>query len=451
MEITLTELLDAREERVRMQLQLQKEHSCPLVCFTMNIAGPVKTSPLIVRGFKYGLEQLEKKLANYTILSRHIEYSKSGPTAFLSVLADAKTIKDICIQIEESCPLGRLFDMDVLDTNGVKLERHFQRCCIICGKEGRGCAAGRIHSVEQLQGRTKQILTEHFIETDSAFIGMIAKNSLIDEVNTTPKPGLVDGNNTGSHTDMNIDSFFKSANILYDYFKHCVTTGIQTSSQNRDTTFFRLRAAGLEAEKNMYSATNGVNTHKGIIYSMGVICGAIGRLWTPEAPTVSTACILEESAALVKKSSKEDLANVNSTTAGGRAYLSNGEKGIRGEVSSGFPSVRNISLPAYKHALSEGKNKNDAGVIALLHLIANIFDTSIYNRGGEEGVLYARQYAKNLLSQSQLNTEQIQQMDNEFINRNLSPGGSADLLAITYFLTELENQNNNNSINQPPR
>ena len=171
---------------------------------------------------------------------------------------------------------------------------------------------------------------------------------------------------------------------------------------------------------------------------MGVILGALGRLWKVECPYPCVSDILNECSKLTKKAVEKDLENIDGSTAGGRLYLLNGNKGIRGETQNGFPSVKNIALPAYKAALNSGKNENDAGIYALLHLIANIYDTSIYNRGGEDGVKYARERARDLLIKKDLEYADLVDMDKDFINRNLSPGGSADLLAITYFLADLE-------------
>ena len=134
---------------------------------------------------------------------------------------------------------------------------------------------------------------------------------------------------------------------------------------------------------------------------------------------------------------EKDFENIDGSTSGGRLYLERGEKGIRGEVSDGFPSVKNISLPVYKTELTNGKTKNDAGVITLLHLIANVYDTSIYNRGGDEGVKYAQEYAKKLICTSPT-IKDIEEMDKAFIEKNLSPGGCADLLAATLFLHKLK-------------
>ena len=101
---------------------------------------------------------------------------------------------------------------------------------------------------------------------------------------------------------------------------------------------------------------------------------------------------------------------------------------------------REIALPAYKTALAGGKAANDAGVLTLLCLIANVYDTNLYKRGGDEGVRFAREYARALLATGDPSLSQICQMDVALTERNLSPGGCADLLALTYFLTELEGQ-----------
>ena len=188
----------------------------------------------------------------------------------------------------------------------------------------------------------------------------------------------------------------------------------------------------------MYAATNGVNTHKGILFSMGLLTGAIGRLMRPDGSPPSIDAVLEEASRIYRPYAQDDLKGIGTSTAGGRAYLEAGLCGIRGEVAGGFPSVSEIAIPAYKRALESGKNENDAGVIALLSLIACVYDTNLYKRGGAAGLQYARERAAALLAQDPLTDSALRQADDDFISRNLSPGGSADLLAVTYFLTRLK-------------
>ena len=437
-EVTLREVLRARDERARLQNELINTYRCPIVSFTMNIAGPVKDTPAIRRAFGYGLSALLDRLPSESVLFSKSHSSVTGSEAMLAVSLDAGSIKRICTDIEESTPLGRLFDMDVIDRDGRKLERETERSCIVCGKAGRECAAGRLHSVEKLQSVTRRIITEHFEQVDSEYLANVAIESLIKEVETTPKPGLVDRRNSGSHSDMDIFTFKKSANALKPYFLRCVEIGQTTSALAPSETFDQLRQEGILAEKTMYAATGGVNTHKGAIYSMGVLLGALGRLWSVEEPIAELPRVFSGSAALVKSSVSSDFDKASGSTAGERIYFERGLTGIRGEVASGFESVVRFSLPAYENALKKGLCENDAGVIALLHLISEIEDTNLYHRGGEEGVRFAKAYAKKMLESPSMT--EIEKMDDAFIERNLSPGGCADLLAITYFLYILKKQ-----------
>ena len=435
--VTLADVLDARERRAELQKKLIAEHGATVISFTMNIAGPVKNTPLIERAFGYGLERLRERLPQEKIFFERITTDFCGCEAMLSVGRDADGIKKICVNIEEESHLGRLFDIDVIDKTGKKLDRSVERSCIVCGKEGRECAAGRIHSADEIASVTNKIIVDHFASFDAKRIGVLAAECLIKEVETTPKPGLVDLRNNGSHTDMDVSTFRKSANALRPYFTECVKIGIESRDKTASATFDELRSAGLRAERTMYEATGGVNTHKGVIYSMGVLLGAVGRLWTAECPIADREKLLEEAAKLVRESVVSDLSLANGTTAGERLYLECGLKGIRGEVASGFSSVTKYALPVYEAEIKKGASENDAGVRALISLISALDDTNTYHRGGAEGSRFAKEYAKSLLSR-EYSIGEVEKMDDEFIARHLSPGGAADLLAITYLLCEFD-------------
>ena len=428
-EVTLQDILLAREERVAKQKELLEAYHCPLISFTMNIAGPVKTSPLIERGFREGL----KHLKSLPIVAKEVVYKDTGCEGYFAVDMDAARLKATCTKIEEATPLGRLFDMDVLDVDGNKLDRPGQRGCIVCGAPGRGCAATRAHCVAELQEATNRILQEHFCQQDQIKIASLAVVSLIDEVHTTPKPGLVDQRNTGSHKDMDLGTFLVSANALRPYFQECVAIGQSTASP--EETFHLLRQAGLQAEKTMYAATNGVNTHKGAIFTLGILCGSVGRLWSADAPIPSLTLLLEECAAIGQAAIK-DFDKMDGSTAGQRLYQQKGLRGIRGEVADGLPAVKNIALPALEEGLSKGLSFNDAAACALIQLIAQVEDSNLYHRGGERGAAFAKESARALGNAPTM--AQIEALDDIFIAKNLSPGGCADLLAATLFLHKLK-------------
>lgn len=438
-EVTLNQILLSRDERVKKQQNILNRFKYPIICFTMNIAGPVKTSPIIERAFFEGIRLLKESLPKDSIVYQDVNIKATGCEAIFSICDDASKIKDICTDIEDNLSVGRLFDMDVIDIDGAKLERKNVRACLVCGAPGRTCAASRAHSVDQLQAKTKETIENYFFSLDKERCCTLAVKSLLDEVHTTPKPGLVDCRNNGSHSDMDVHLFEKSANALKPYFDKCFFVGKETSNLTHDETFALLRNLGISAEQTMYNATGGVNTHKGLIYSMGILCASAGRLWSPETPFADVSKICMESANIVKNAVKKDFEQIETTTAGGRLYLEYGLTGIRGEVASGLDSVLKIGLPIYTNLRNKGFAQNYAGAITLLHLIANVKDTNMYNRGGIEGAKYAVEAVRNLLKVSPEPTKrQIELLDNDFIKHNLSPGGCADLLAITYFLYGLK-------------
>lgn len=165
-EVTLMQMLEARENRVYMQQTLLQKYSRPLICFTMNIPGPVKNSPLIERSFDWGLQQLDARLPGDRILFREVSRAVTGCQAIYVLDLPAEEIKPVTTAIEDSCPLGRLFDMDVLDERGCKLDREAfgggSRDCIVCGAPGRGCASRRVHSVSELQQASNALMQTHF-------------------------------------------------------------------------------------------------------------------------------------------------------------------------------------------------------------------------------------------------------------------------------------------------
>lgn len=437
-EVTLAQVLQSREDRVQKQEQLRRRYGSTILCFTMNIAGPVKISPLIERGFRAGLAMLEQRLSPSAILHREVLTAVTGCQALYAVSIGAPEAKEICVAIEDSLPLGRLFDMDVLAADGSKLTRGSLRGCLVCGAPGRGCAARRLHSVGQLQAATKQLLTEHFSAADRVHIAALAVQGLLDEVQATPKPGLVDRRNNGSHTDMDLHTFTVSAHALEPYFAQCVGIGQRAAEDSPQHTFSLLRQAGIAAERTMYQATGGVNTHKGAIYSMGLLCGSLGRLWNPEGSPPALSAVLAQCSAMAAAAAKEDFASMDGSTAGQRLYLQRGITGIRGEAAAGFPSVLQTGLPAFRAGLARGLRREDAGVLSLLHLIPKVEDTNLYHRGGEAGAVWAKETVSQLLKDFPYPAaSQLEELDDAFIARKLSPGGCADLLALTFFLDRL--------------
>lgn len=445
MEVTLEEMLAAREARSFRQMELNRQWGMTIISFSMNIPGPVKDAPIIRRGFQEGCAKIAYRIPSERIKYQQIIQEKTGCEAAYVVDMEPLAVKKITTAIEDEDRLGRLFDMDVLDENLNKLDREEvggkSRDCIVCGAHGRGCASRRIHSVADLQRATHQILENHFMEADAKRIGSKAVQALLDEVATTPKPGLVDCRNSGSHKDMNIFTFQASASALAPYFYECVKIGQNTKDLSAEETFYALRAAGIRAEQDMFRATGGVNTHKGAVFTIGILCGAAGRLWS-ECASWNEEDLFSEVAAMTGKPMEKDLERREEDTAGMRLYNEMGIRGIRGEVSEGLPSIRNFGLPVYRSCLEKGMDQNRAGAITLLNLIVSVVDTNMIKRGGMDGSMAAiRKTAQMLLKNDAPEQAEIEALDDWFIERNLSPGGCADLLAAVYFIEALTKRN----------
>ena len=437
MEVTLEQMLQAREMRAFRQQSRIGQYAMPIVSFSMNIPGPVKDSACIRRGFFDGCGALERSLPLEVIQERQIFPSVTGYEAIYVVDMEPAALKAITTRVEDTHPLGRLFDMDVIDLDLRKLDREQvgggARNCLVCGAPGRGCASRRVHSVAQLQAAVQTMLTDYFQQLDAQRIGRLAVQSLLNEVYTTPKPGLVDRNNSGSHRDMDLTTFETSAHALEPYFCRCAAIGMATQQESPAAAFAALRQAGLQAEQTMFQATNGVNTHKGAIFTIGILCGGAGRLWTPEGYGTEEA-LLQQVSAMTAEAMESDFRHAGNTV-GQRLYAQYGIRGIRGEVAQGLPSVANLGLPVFRAGLKQGWDWNVSGAVTLLHLIARVQDTNMIARGGMEGAKAGAYKASQLLPTPSVS--QIEELDTWFIQQNLSPGGCADLLAAVYFVDGL--------------
>ena len=441
-EVSLLDMLDARERRVHHQQELLERYHKPLICFTMNIEGPIKDSPLIRRGFARGQQLLRQQFFRAKLSPLHTDAhcEATGCEAFYVLNADPMTIKKFTTDIEDATPLGRLFDLDVLRSDGTKVDREelslSGRRCLICGGPAKVCSSRRIHTVAELQAKTTEILTETLDTWDAATAAQQAVRALLYEVTTTPKPGLVDRRNSGSHTDMDSFTFMSSAAALYPYFEACAKVGHETMDRPAPETFAALRPLGCEAEGEMLDATNGVNTHKGAVFSIGITCAALGRL--NRATWCDLARVLQEVAAMTMGLTQQDLVDVtteNAVTAGQKLYAQYGITGIRGQVEAGLPVVLHHGLPVLENGLKLGYDINRAGCAALLEILVHSTDTNMIARSSRKRQLEVIAELKQRLEKEPYpDAVELAMLDDRFIAENLSPGGSADLLALTYLL-----------------
>ena len=280
------------------------------------------------------------------------------------------------------------------------------------------------------------MIPKEFVEQ----VGQKAVRAILYEVSVTPKPGLVDRSNNGAHQDMDFYTFLDSASSLKDVFDRFIEIGTETRLLSCREARAALQSYGLEAEQKMFRATKGINTHKGIIFSFGFLCGAIGRLgkqseFTPEEVTAAAAKLCQ---GLCEEVYGGNIAAKKNITKGEAVYLRYGVKGARAEAESGFPAVMEAGLPAFLSMRRAGKGINEAGLYALLKLMANAGDTNVLARHDMATAMVVKEKASSLAAQieaaGEVDFAAVEQLDREFTDGNISPGGAADLLAVTIFL-----------------
>ncbi len=483
--MTVEDMMKAREDRVRAQALLLEKTDGPLISFTLNIPGPYKVFWGTSYCFEKGLAALKEALAGAGAECgpEYVKRAASGYEALLCVKGDAKSVKAVCSALEDTGPLGRLFDLDVLTAGPggypVKLSREElpeggPRRCLVCGKPARECAARRTHEL-------KELVTACGRRMLRGFVLEAAGASLLKEVSLTPKPGLVDANNSGAHSDMDLALFKKAIGAIEGYFalmcaEGCCLYDALEAGEGEEAyaeAAAKISALGIEAEKAMLKATGGVNTHKGAIYSLGLLSAALGLEYAEylaglaaaakdgpreggspkegEGPEAETPKEGEEPRNSGARAFRKDLslkaavlagaqsayakehADRTASTHGDRVRGRYGAKGARDEALGGFPAVFGTALPEYDESGSWKR--------ALLSLMKGTDDTTVLYRTGPEGLAYMKEQAKGALAEGSSPEEldkKLLRMDEDFIRRNISPGGCADLLSCAMFIKETE-------------
>lgn len=282
------------------------------------------------------------------------------------------------------------------------------------------------------------------MEKEMRKVASYAERALLYEVTCTPKPGLVDAVDVGSHTDMDIFTFIKSSCVLRGYFEDFFLKGYQAGrALPLPDLFKQIRQLGLEAEQAMYQVTSGVNTHKGAIFSLGILLCATGYVQKQnhDITVEKVLCVTKKMlVALPADFKKLDLVEKQDYTAGEQLYLKYGLLGIRGEASAGYPLVYNNALPFLKKSTG---TVHERMLDTLLYIVTLAEDTNLIKRGGSLGTLFEIRKKIELYfdhggSKSAQGKQDLAALNKEFKDKNLSIGGSADLLIITLYFFFLE-------------
>lgn len=309
-------------------------------------------------------------------------------------------------------------------------------------------------------------------------IGWRVRNALLGEVYATPKPGLVDRRDTGAHHDMNYETFLASTEAITPYMVRMFAEGMDATvaGHTPEEVFQAIRGIGLEAERAMYAATDGVNTHKGMIFTMGIVLAAAGILYVSADKTsgqITVDAILDRTRQMTARSMAEDFRKMLEhppKTHGERLFRTYGERGIRGQAMEGFPILRDTAVPwlrRFQNICTDAELQRDIAaqatlrrgllqdtgsmhaehfenavhVSTLIAIMSVLNDTNVFIRSSYEDMCWLQTESSTILGMGAMFTEEgvraIEALNMACIEKNISPGGAADILAVAILLLKL--------------
>lgn len=266
-------------------------------------------------------------------------------------------------------------------------------------------------------------------------INALIIKSLLYEVSCYPSPGLVSPISNGAHTDMDYYTFIDSISEITPFFKDICELSMSTIPEEQ--LLSKIRPIGIEIEKHMFLATNNINTHKGLIFLLSITCAAVSKAYYNNASFSEVPNIIRKiSHDLVKNELLSKITD-KPKTYGEKIFLEYGITGVRGEVEKGLPTVFNYSLPFYQsHSYL---NKRQRLFMTLLCIMAHCEDSTLLHRHKLPVLKEVNLKSKEILGMFDGENidfiqSKIENLDEDFSKRKISPGGSADLLAITVLL-----------------
>ena len=454
--ISVNDIAAARELRVdKTKVLLEKPGTESAVLVTLNIPGNVKDIPLYRKIHKTAMAEIIKsfKWNRIVFLMEERIDLPAGSEGYLTVNSpDPSYIKKITSEIEENHPLGRIFDIDVFKKPYEKVSSGRPlRKCFICGNDAFACSRSKAHPLPLLLDTIRMKAENYYRDYYSWKIAETACRALITEAAASPKPGLVDRYNNGAHRDMDFFSFIDSSAALFRTYHNFagISYSASLSGQKLPDMLDALKKEGIEGEKNMLRSSGGVNTQKGLIFSLGLLVSAAAYLSAQHGEKTTAGGICAAAGNIISDnvkmhlfaiSEQENISKQDLTT-GEKLFLSHGIKGARGEAADGFKSAI-LGHKVLSADIAAGRDFNLSLIDALMTIMEKTDDTNIPGRKDMNALDYIKSEAAEynrtggVFNDRQL--VRIRQMDMDFTERNLSPGGCADILALSIFLFFIE-------------
>jgi holo-ACP synthase/triphosphoribosyl-dephospho-CoA synthase len=433
--------LKARDQRAFLKAQIAQKR-LPSLSLSLNVPGFPKSNSTVNVFFQSCLQDLK-----HHFIAHRIDIDENDTVEICDAAGDfylvpfsinhsnLSEIKQICEDFEENHLLGRFIDVDLNDELGNTVSSGKSKLCFFCReKPAIECRRENAHGFEELRSFMFSEMAEYKRkqreERIAKKLSSLAELAILAEISLTPKPGLVDQLSSGSHSDMNYQTFVDSTSAISPWFEELVREGFDFQNDELTQALPRLRNIGLQMESAMFEATGNINTQKGVIFLMGLSLFACGRLFRQsEQFQIPVFCkiIQDICAGLVEK----ELTNAagSGKSHGEKIFRKYGFSGARGEAESGLNTVFDFGLPE----IIQAEQLNDESLIkCLLSISANNNDTNILFRSNPDVLSKFKSLCQIALED--FSAENYTAVIDFCRQENISPGGSADLLAVTIFV-----------------
>jgi len=411
-----------------------------LVFASLAVPGPDKAPDGAGVALACGVEALRSALAGEAPEELDRGMDALGPWAALAVAAEPEPVKRAAAGVEASLPFGRVLDLDVYDAGGRPVHRAAlglaPRTCLVCGEPARECIALRRHAAGEPADRAAAILEPLGARRcPAAALAAALVRGAQEELDLTPKPGLVDRLDSGSHPDLTYDAMVRSVRLLALYFDELVALrGCVGAERNGNGALAACVAAGRRAEARMHHAA-GSNAHRGLIFLGGLLVLAACDACR-EGEREGAGALRPRVARLAREFCGRPAAGAEATP-GARARMAHGVQGILGEALAGLPAVFDAGLPAFRATLARRGDRRRAALRAMAELMRTVEDTTALHRTGPAGLARLRADGRGLAALLDADGEpdaQLARWNDDYRRAGLTMGGVADCLALTLAL-----------------
>ena len=335
-------------------------------------------------------------------------------------------VKEKTILIEEKNSLGRLVDIDVFNETAISREdvECETRKCLICDNYAHLCSRSKEHNDTEVFNVIREIISDFLVD----LVLNKTISSIYSELDLYPKFGLVSRHDSGCHKDMDSNTFVESIFAIKPYIKEFILYGIKDLDDP-----LKLQEIGIEAEKAMLRVTLNVNTHKGLIFALGVFLPAFTKAILKQEDISYVKNEIKHVATVVIGEYYKNIELKEHKSHGDEIYLTHHLKGLRGEALNGFEIL--FGIPSFNETPSLLKNHE-----YLINLMSVLDDTTIIHKTNIETLNEVKSTFSELVDKGgyKSNVKLIKQISDDYIKRNISPGGSADLLVLKIIFEELK-------------